>query len=96
MAKVPFSDEIAFLVMDKLKDPDFVQSLVDQLRRLFKVSEFSVVDVYPVHSSFFIPPLQTDKGYDRSTFDKQMAVMRGQVRHCRLSMAHMLPLGAGV
>ena len=37
MAKVPFSDEITFLVLDKLKDPEFVQSLIDELRRLFKV-----------------------------------------------------------
>ena len=37
MAKVPFSDEIVCLVLDKLKDPDFIQSLVDELRKLFKV-----------------------------------------------------------
>ena len=37
MAKVPFSDETIFLVLDKLKDTDFVQSLIDELRRLFKV-----------------------------------------------------------
>ena len=38
MAKVPFSDETTFLVLDKLKDPEFVQSLVDDLRRIFRVS----------------------------------------------------------
>ena len=37
MAKVPFSDDTTYLVLDKLKDPEFVQSLVDDLRRLFKV-----------------------------------------------------------
>ena len=39
MAKIPFSGETTALVLDKLKDPEFVQSLVDDLRRLFKVSE---------------------------------------------------------
>lgn len=37
MAKVPFSDEIRNLVLEKLKDPEFVHSLVTELRRLFKV-----------------------------------------------------------
>lgn len=37
MAKIPFSDDIRVLVLDKLRDPEFVQSLVDDLRRLFKV-----------------------------------------------------------
>ena len=38
MAKVPFSDDTAILVLDKLKDPEFVQVLVDELRKVFKVS----------------------------------------------------------
>lgn len=38
MAKTPFSDEIANLVLDKLKDLEFVQDLCDDLRRLFRVS----------------------------------------------------------
>ena len=38
MAKVPFSDEIRQLVLDKLKDQEFVQSLITELRRLFKVA----------------------------------------------------------
>ena len=38
LAKVPFSDDIAFLVVPKLKDNDFVQSLVEELRAVFKVS----------------------------------------------------------
>ena len=37
MAKVPFSDDIAFLVLENLKNTDFVQSLVDELTELFKV-----------------------------------------------------------
>jgi len=38
MAKVPFSDEIADLVLDKLKDGEFIQSLIDDLRTVFHVS----------------------------------------------------------
>lgn len=38
MAKIPFSDGIAFLVLDKLKDEDFIQRLVDDLLKLFRVS----------------------------------------------------------
>ena len=37
MAKVPFSDDIIFVVLDKLKDDDWVQDLVNDLRNLFKV-----------------------------------------------------------
>lgn len=37
IAKIPFSDETKALVLDKLKDPEFVQCLDDDLRRLFKV-----------------------------------------------------------
>ena len=37
MAKVPFSDSIANLVLNNLKDPEFVQSLVDELKEVFKV-----------------------------------------------------------
>ncbi|XP_064382923.1 phosphatidylinositol 4-kinase type 2-beta-like [Halichondria panicea] len=57
MAKVPFSDNIAECVLDNLKDVQFIQSLIDDLREVFK----------------------KDKGFDGSTFDKQMAVMRGQI-----------------
>ena len=38
IAKIPFSDETKALVLDKLKDPEFVQCLDDDLRRLFKVA----------------------------------------------------------
>ena len=37
MAKVPFSDDIAHHVLENLKDPEFVQNLVDDLRTVFKV-----------------------------------------------------------
>lgn len=77
MAKVPFSDETIFLVLDKLKDTDFVQSVVDELRRLFKVLDSIAAIVYGYHT---LSLSQTDKGFDQSTFDKQMSVMRGQVQ----------------
>ena len=35
------------------------------------------ISVFMLHSLLFV---QRDKGFDRSTFEKQMAVMRGQVR----------------
>lgn len=37
MAKVPFSDDIIYMVLEKLKSQDFVQDLVTDLKRLFKV-----------------------------------------------------------
>ena len=49
MAKVPFSDSIVFQVLDKIKDEEFVQSLVNDLRSVFKVS----VCVYGVPFFFF-------------------------------------------
>lgn len=37
MAKVPFSDDTIYVVLDKLKDDDWVQDLVNDLRNVFKV-----------------------------------------------------------
>ena len=37
MAKVPFSDDIIFVVLDKLKSDDFVEDMVADLKNLFKV-----------------------------------------------------------
>lgn len=76
MAKVPFSDETANLVLGSLKDAQFIQSLIDDLRVVFKVC---VKWVWCETVLLDCLSLQRDKGYDRSTFDKQMAVMRGQV-----------------
>jgi len=56
-AKVPFSERTRDLVLPRLSDMNFVQSLVDELYDLFS----------------------EDKGFDRSNFEKQMAVMRGQI-----------------
>ena len=44
MAKTPLSDDTAILVVDKLKDQEFVQSLVDELRKVFKVSQAWSID----------------------------------------------------
>ncbi len=38
LAREPFSDAICDLVLDKLKSPQFVQSIVDDLRTVFSVS----------------------------------------------------------
>ena len=37
MAKIPFSDDIIFVVLDKLKNDDWVEDLVADLKNLFKV-----------------------------------------------------------
>lgn len=37
MAKIPFSDDIIYVVLEKLKDADWVQDLVTDLKNLFKV-----------------------------------------------------------
>ena len=41
MAKVPFSDDVIYAVLDKLKSDDFVQDMVADLKNLFKVCVFS-------------------------------------------------------
>ena len=41
MAKVPFSDDTIFVVLEKLKNDDFVQDMVADLRNLFKVCAIS-------------------------------------------------------
>jgi phosphatidylinositol 4-kinase type 2 len=57
LAQAPFSENISQLVLDKLKNSQFTQSLIDDLRALFSA----------------------DKGFDQDIFDKQIAVMRGQI-----------------
>ncbi|CAK8676083.1 unnamed protein product [Clavelina lepadiformis] len=56
-ARTPFSDETKNLVLDKLSDINFVESLAMQLYELFS----------------------QDKGFDRTLFERQMSVMRGQI-----------------
>jgi phosphatidylinositol 4-kinase type 2 len=56
-ARTSFSQEIKDLVLPRLSDMNFVQSLCDDLYELFSV----------------------DKGFDITKFQKQMAVMRGQI-----------------
>ena len=38
LAQEPFSEAVCYLVLDKLKSQQFVQSLVDDLRAVFSVS----------------------------------------------------------
>ncbi|XP_065649172.1 phosphatidylinositol 4-kinase type 2-alpha isoform X1 [Hydra vulgaris] len=56
-AKVPFSDEIKDLLLPRLTDMCFVQTIIDDLYELFS----------------------EDKGFDKGNFEKQMAVLRGQI-----------------
>ena len=37
MAKVPFSDDIIYVVLEKIKCEDFIQDMVNDLKNLFKV-----------------------------------------------------------
>ena len=46
MAKVPFSDDIAHHVLDNLKDPEFVQTLIDDLRAVFTVCSNTILCTY--------------------------------------------------
>ena len=39
MAKVPFSDDIIYVVLEKLKNDDWVEDLVTDLKNLFKVNQ---------------------------------------------------------
>ena len=52
MAKVPFSDDIVFQVLDKIHDDDFVQSLVNDLRCLFKVCTDCYMVATLLHPSY--------------------------------------------
>lgn len=40
MAKVPFSDDTIFIVLDKIKNDDFVESLINELKTVFKVRNY--------------------------------------------------------
>ena len=62
--------------MDKLSDMNFVQDICDDLHTLFEVGISKICLILLETVIFF----QTDKGFDRLMFEKQMSVMRGQVR----------------
>lgn len=89
-AKVAFSQETRDLVLSRLSDMNFVQDLCEDLYELFKVAAlFPLLCVCWVRTAltpprlahsgrlFFLP--QTDKGFDKTMFERQMSVMRGQV-----------------
>ena len=75
--QVPFSQETKELLLPKVSDMNFVQDLCDDLHDLFRVSKLKRGCKHSVH----LPPIhfQTDRGYDRSMFEKQMSVLRGQI-----------------
>ena len=78
---MPFSHETRDLVLDKLSDMNFVQDICDDLHTLFEVSRNYIYEIClnnHLETSLFF--FQTDKGFDRLMFEKQMSVMRGQVR----------------
>ena len=53
---------------------NFVQDICDDMHSLFMVRETRKILIRNIKFSF-----QTDKGFDRQMFEKQMSVMRGQI-----------------
>ena len=76
---MPFSHETRDLVLDKLSDMNFVQDICDDLHTLFQVGRNDNYEICTINLKIELN-LQTDKGFDRLMFEKQMSVMRGQVR----------------
>lgn len=73
-------------MLSRLSDMNFVQDLCEDLYELFKVRTGAQVcpqgaaEEHVAYSGciyFFLP--QTDKGFDKTMFERQMSVMRGQV-----------------
>jgi len=56
-AYVPFSDETARVILEKLEEPDFVDALATEIRKIY----------------------QLDLHFNEARFQRQMAVMRGQI-----------------
>ena len=84
-AKIPFSKNIRDMVLPKLSDMNFVQDLCDEMYNLFKVittyndSTQILHHLYSKQCLVMVLLFQTDKGFDRHLFEKQMSVMRGQI-----------------
>lgn len=83
-AKVAFSQETRELVLSRLSDMNFVQDLCEDLYELFKVPVApclcgrSVSCRKAALTKNVLCP-QADKGFDKTMFERQMSVMRGQV-----------------
>lgn len=55
---------------------NFVQDLCDDIQKLFRVGSSYY---YQTCNCYCYCYLQTDKGWDKSMFEKQMSVLRGQI-----------------
>lgn len=94
-AKVAFSQETRDLVLPRLSDMNFVQDLCEDLYELFKVHASALFFFSFLFLCSRTPPptlggsmlltvvvfvfSQRDKGFDKTMFERQMSVMRGQV-----------------
>lgn len=81
-AKVAFSQETRDLVLSRLSDMNFVQDLCEDLYEMFKVEVSLKIKtknekILDMNHTFLC--LQRDKGFDKTMFERQMSVMRGQV-----------------
>lgn len=86
-------------MLSRLSDMNFVQDLCEDLYEMFKVQVMSTPPP-PVSACLRSPansrcscPLQTDKGFDKTMFERQMSVMRGQVSFSAFSR-HFLRLSS--
>lgn len=75
-AHQPFTDETIEKILPLLDNAEFVRSLGEDLRQIFKVWNRSIL---PINDLSF----QKDKGFDKKLFEKQLSVMRGQIFNLR-------------
>lgn len=92
-AKVPFSQETRDLVLPRISDMNFVQDLCEDLYEMFKVQcnmfpffclvfllSCFIFLLHSIHANICDGLwFQADKGFDKTMFERQMSVMRGQV-----------------
>lgn len=76
IAKLPFSDEIIEKILPLLDNTDFVRELGNDLKRIFEVS-------WSFYAQVVSSNLQSDPGFDKKLFAKQLSVMRGQIFNLR-------------
>jgi phosphatidylinositol 4-kinase type 2 len=77
MAQKPFSEETVELILPMINNTDFVLELGNDLRRIFEVKmQEQKLITFQCH-------FQTDRGFDKKTFAKQLSVIRGQMFNLR-------------